>query len=251
MSSSLHKSLELLMLVSQHSKNEGLSVKELSNLSQLSPSTVHRFLQVFKEFDLIEQDISTKNYRLGPKLLKLGMQVRGTLNLRKAALPIMEKLTEVTGEDSHLTIINGNKGVFIEKVQGQHPAKIIETYGTEVPLHCGAQRLALLSFQEDSFIESYLKRDLESYTDKTITDPEKLREEITKIQEQGYALSFNSYVNHGAGVAAPVRDENGQVVASLGIIGFTEYFAPDRIDMLIKEVSSSAYELSNKLGYYI
>lgn len=250
MGSSLRKSLNLLIILSDYAKPEGLSIKELSNLSQMPPSTVHRFLQVFKEFDLVAQDLVSKNYMLGSKLLKLGMQVRGSVDLRKVAIPILEKLAKSTGEDSYLTILSGNNGVFIEKVEGSHSAKIIENFGTEVPLHCGANRLALLSFQDDKFIENFLSSELKSYTDQTITDPEKLKVEIRKIREQGYAISYGGYVKYGCGIAAPVRDAYGQVISSLGIIGFENRFSVGKIAKMTKEVKKAARKLSNKLGYF-
>lgn len=91
---------------------------------------------------------STKNYRLG-------LQVKGIPDLRKAALPVLKELTARTGEDSYLTVARGRMGVFLERVEGPHPVKVIELVGKEMPLPGGAARKAMLSFMKDenSFVQ--------------------------------------------------------------------------------------------------
>lgn len=247
MSSALHKALEVLLVISEEGAKDGLSIKQLAELTGFPPSTVHRFLQVFKEFGIVEQDPETKNYRLGPQLLRMGLQVRGLLDLREAALPVLKELTARTGEDSYLTVVQGKMGVFLERVEGPHPVKVIELVGKEMPLHRGAARKVLLSFMDDDFIQAYLREIKET---QGAPNPADLLEEIKKIREKGYAVSRGDYLNYGIGIAAPVRDFSGTVKASIGIIGIKERLTDEQLNWLIQEVKEAARKLSRKMGYF-
>ncbi|MEW5898031.1 MAG: IclR family transcriptional regulator [Bacillota bacterium] len=248
MSNTLRKGLEILLAISAEGTENGLSIKELAGRTGFPPSTTHRLLQTFKEFGVVEQDPGTKNYRLGPQLLKLGLQVKGMLDLRKAALPVMKELTSRTGEDSYLTVAQGRMGVFLERVEGPHPVKVIELVGKEMPLHSGAARKALLSFMDEEFIRAYLT-ELAAQEEFRNVSPRLLSEEINRIREQGYAISYGDYLDYGIGVAAPVRDFSGAVRASLGIIGLKNRLNGDRLPVLIREVKYAAAYLSQKMGY--
>lgn len=249
MSNSLRKGLSLLQIISENAGSTGLPIRELARISGFPPSTVHRLLQTFREFDVLEQDPSTQNYRLGPQLLIMGLQVRGWLDINKVALPVLQNLTEITEEDSYLTVAKGESGIFLERVEGPYPVKVIETFGSMVPLHCGAARKVLLSFMDDDFINNYLKQNLSKYTENTITDPDRLFKEIEVIRKHGYALSCREYLEHASGVAAPVRDFTGTVRASVGIIGLYARFSEERMPKLIESVKQAAGRLSKKLGY--
>ncbi|MGQ9826215.1 MAG: IclR family transcriptional regulator [Desulfotomaculales bacterium] len=248
MSSTLRKGLEILLAISEEGTENGLSISRLTGLTGFPPSTVHRLLQTFREYEVVEQVPETKNYRLGPKLLKMGLQVRGMLDLRRAALPVMRELTARTGEDSYLTVAQGKMGIFLERVEGPHPVKVIELVGKEMPLHTGAARKALLSFMDGRFLRSYLA-DLALKQGPGSFDPEKLREEIRKIRKQGYAVSYGDYLEYGVGVAAPVRDFSGAVRASVGVIGLKSRLNGERLPFLIKAVKQAAADLSRRMGY--
>jgi DNA-binding IclR family transcriptional regulator len=249
MSSTLRKGLEILFTISGEGTEDGLSISRLTALTGFPPSTVHRLLQTFREYGVVEQVPETKNYRLGPQLLKMGLQVRGMLDLRRAALPVMRELTARTGEDSYLTVAQGKMGVFLERVEGPHPVKVIELVGREMPLHTGAARKALLSFMDGRFIRAYLD-ELASREEPGTFDPEKLRKEIAKIRKQGYAVSYGDYLEYGVGIAAPVHDFSGSVRASVGVIGMKSSLNGERLPFLISEVRRAAAELSRKMGYF-
>ncbi|HHW43514.1 MAG TPA: IclR family transcriptional regulator [Desulfotomaculum sp.] len=248
MSNTLRKALEVLLTISERECSDGFSLSELVSATGFPPSTIHRFLQTFKEFGMVEQDRDTRNYRLGPQLLRMGLRVRGMLDLRKLAMPLLQELTSRTGEDSYLTIVQGKMGVFLERVEGPHPVKVIELVGREMPLHRGAARKVLLSHMDDDFIRLYLAEMInnEEYKD---LNPGELLSEIEKIREQGYAVSHGDYLEYGTGIAAPVRDFSGSVRASIGIIS-TRDCCTEKLLTLIREVKDCALTLSRKMGYF-
>ncbi len=249
MSNSLRKALSILLIISEKAGRNGLPIRDLARLSKLPPSTVHRLLQTFKEFDILDQDPATQNYRLGPQLLVMGMQARGWMDLRNTAMPVLQDLTEQTREDSYLTVDQGNLGIFIERVEGPYPIKVLETFGSQVPLHCGASRKAILAFKDDDWIRRYIDRGLVKFTENTITRPDVLLREIETIRRDGYAVSFCEYLEHAVGVAAPVRDYTGSVIASIGVIVLAMRFSEERKPELVNQVKAAAGRLSRKMGY--
>lgn len=249
MSNSLRKALYILLTLSDNAGRGGLPIRDLSRLSKLPPSTVHRLLQTFREFDILEQDPATQNYRLGPRLILMGMQVRGWMDIRKMALPVLQDLTDRTGEDSYLTVAQGDLGVFVERVEGPHPVKVLETFGSRVPLHCGASRKAILAFKEDDWIQKYIGRGLVKLSGNTITRPAGLLKEIESIRGRGFAVSRSEYLDHAVGVAAPVRDYTGAVIASVGVILLDARFDGERLPALAGLVLEAAGGMSRKLGH--
>ncbi|WP_240841349.1 IclR family transcriptional regulator [Acidaminobacter sp. JC074] len=246
MPKSVRRTLDLLNLLG--SDNQKYSIAEISRMSELPPSTVHRLLAVLKEYGFAEQDPFTQDYYLGPSLISLGLKARNYVDLRKTGYKALKDLTDETLEDSYLAVVDGYTGVFLEQVKGPQALKVFDALRTSVPLHCGAIRKVLLANSDSDFIEDYASRELESFTDKTIDSKEALVDNLMVIKEQGYAISQGEYVKDGSGIAAPVRDYTGEVIASIGIIGPSSRI-DDAKETLIKSVRRRAELLSKELGY--
>ena len=134
------------------------SLAELAEQVQLPPSTIHRILQTFCEKMYVVRDDKTHLYRLGPALISLGMAAANNVKLQSAALPVLQKLSHSTGEDAFLVIPAGFKGLVLEKVEGPNNLKVIEKFGYEVDLHCGALRKTLLAYQTQAYLKDYIEQ---------------------------------------------------------------------------------------------
>lgn len=245
---SVKRSLDLLQILG--SENKKFSIAELSSISGLPPSTIHRLLLTLKEHKFVNQDELSSLYYLGPSLVTLGIKASSYIDIRKSAIPIMRNLANTTGEDSYLTISDDNKGIFLERVAGPHPLKIIDPFNTQVPLHCGALRKVLLANKDEGFINDYLNNKLKTFTEHTITDPDLLLLELERIKKLDFAISIGEYIKDAVGIGAPVRDKFGNVIASLGIIGPITRLTEDKHSKLIDLVKQCAQDLSFSQGYH-
>lgn len=245
---SVQRALELLQILG--SSNKKYSLAELRELSGLPPSTIHRLLLTLKESRFVSQDELSSLYYLGPALVTLGIKASNYIDIRKSAIPIMKRLANITGEDAYLAIADGNKGVFLERVAGPNPLKIIDPFGTQVPLHCGALRKVLLANKDEAFVRDYLSNKLQTYTESTVNDSNALLLELDKIKKEDIAVSIGEYIQDAVGIGAPVRDKFGNVISSIGIIGPITRLTKDTHTELIKLVKNSAEELSLALGYH-
>ncbi len=245
---SLIRSLELLESLS--GKNQSFTIAELAEAMDLPPSTIHRILQTFCEKKYVVRDERSHTYRLGPALIPLGKAAARGIRLQDAAQPVLTELTAKTEEDSYLVIPVGEKGLVVQKVDGPSHLKVIEEFGYELYLHCGAIRKVLLAYQAPEFIAGYFKTVIANDRAFPRTTPEELEADLTKIRSQGYAVTYGEYVNEAVGIGAPVFDSEGKLSCSIGIIAPGSR-VPDekRLDELCSQVRRSAADLSFDLGY--
>lgn len=244
---SLKRALEILHILG--GENKKYSLGEISELSGLPASTVHRLLSTLKSERFIIQDKLSTLYYLGPALIPLGIRASNYINIRELAFPVMEELSDKSEEDSYLTVSNNINGVFIEHVSGKHHLKIVDPFGIEVPLHCGASKKVLLANKSEDFICRYINQELATYTGNKRIDPDLLLKQLRKIKKNGYALTIGEYINDAVGIAAPVKDKLANTVASIGIIGPHSRLTEDKHSKLISIVVEHAEKLSLALGY--
>lgn len=245
---SLLRSMELLEVLEE--KNRSFSIAELAETMDLPPSTIHRILQTFCEKKYVIRDERSHTYRLGPALIPLGKAAARGIRLQDAAYPALAELTRRTKEDSYLVIPVGNKGLVIEKVDGPNHLKVVEEFGYEMYLHCGAIRKVLLAYQPPAFIDEYFKTVIVHDRAFPQTSPTELREELKKIRESGYAITHGEYVNDAVGIGAPVFNAEGDLAGSIGIIAPQVRIESEEHLLAHRElVQKFAAELSSDLGY--
>ena len=245
---SLLRSLELLEVLKE--RNRSFTIAELADTMNLPPSTVHRILQTFCEKKYVIRDERSHTYRLGPALIPLGKAASKGIRLQDAAKPTLSALSEQTGEDVYLIIQVGNKGLVIEKFDGPSHLKVVEEFGYEMYLHCGAIRKVLLAYQTPNFIDEYMKNIIMQDRAFPYVRPSDLQSDLDRIRTEGFAISHGDYVADAIGIAAPVFNADGDVCASIGIIVPKMRITNDeRFETLQAHVKRYAAELSSDLGY--
>ncbi len=214
--SSLKKALRILLAFDEN--NAEMSISEISKLLGIPISTAHRLAQDLKEMGFLDQDNQTRKYRLGTVFLKLANTMKSNLSLIKTAYPYMKELARYTMETTHLNIRDGYERVCVETIESTQPLMARMTVGSRSPLYAGASSKCLLAFSSDEFIKEYLSKvELKPVTPNTITDKEKLMEEIERIRRTGYAVSLSER-NLGLGaLSAPIFDHDRNLVASLSL----------------------------------
>lgn len=243
---SLVRTLDLLDALKESGK--AVPLVELSQMVDLPPSTIHRILKTLCARHYVVRDGKTHLYRLGPALISLGMAAAHNIRLQNVAPPILHKLSDMTGEDAFLVIVSGFKGLVLDKVEGPNNLKVIEKFGYEVDLHCGAIRKTLLAYQPEPFIREYMEHGLSRHARYTIVNPEQLLEDLAKIRREGIAVSRGEYIQDAFGIGAPIFGFHGEVIASMGIIAPASRIDENRIDSLKRDVKQCAEELSRYWG---
>lgn len=213
--------------------------------------TAHRILAALARRGYVDQHAETKRFRLGIAALQLGDRARAVVDLRSVALPALRKLSQDTGETSLLTVLapRRDSGVCLERVETPQPLRLSVTPGRRLPLHAGASQKVLMAYMDPDAAERLLARRLDRLCRETITDPELLRNEMSRIRERGWASSFEE-TNVGVwGLAVPILDDRGLIVCAVGIAGPSARLAQDRIGELVTRIHAAAREIAAALGH--
>ena len=228
------------------SYEDPVSLKILSAETGLHPSTAFRILTSLGAHGYVERD-EAGYYRLGIRLLQLGGRVRGRVDLRQEARPIMEALRDQIGETVNLTIREGDEVVYVERSTSSRMMRVEQVVGSRAPLHVTAVGKLMLGDTGEAECLRYAKRTkLPAYTANTITDPEKLVQECHVVLEQGFALD-NEEAESGVGcIGTLVHDSSGLVVGGLSISAPIER----RQEAWIPLVVEAGRRISERLGYY-
>lgn len=243
--SSLRNALRLLNLFSKDEPE--LNLSELAERLEIGLSTAFRLTNTLVEEGFIVRDPHTKLYRPAASILAMGNTIISKIDLCQISKPILEKLVEDTGETSHIAVIRDYQVLYLLKIDNSHPVHLLSHAGKSNPLHCTSTGQVLLAYQPESVINQVIDRGLKSYTRKTITDPIRLREILYKIRKQGFSVSMEELHDKGVSIAAPVKNINGEVIASISIAGPTSRINLKTIPKLTKLVQTAADRISKEL----
>ena len=222
------------------------SLKILSAETGLHPSTAHRILAALGSHSLVERT-TAGHYQLGVKLLSLASRVQERVDLRREALPIMERLRSALGEAVNLTVREDDEVVYVERVSSHKTIRVEQVIGSRAPLHVTAVGKLFLAHDGHAACLAYARRTgLPAYTANTLTHAEPLWQAAHCALHQGYALD-NEEAEMGVGcIGVPVRDVSGAMVAGLSISAPVQR----RCDEWIPQVIEAGMQLSGRLGYH-
>jgi IclR family transcriptional regulator, KDG regulon repressor len=233
---------------------QGISIRELSTKIKLPKGTTHRLLSSLSYFGYVKQDLKTRNYFLGFKLVELGNLLLNQLDLRKEAEPFLRDLAERIRETIHMVVMDRDEVVYIDKVETeQNPSglRMASRIGLRNPPHsCAVGKVLLADFSDESQ-DSFLKgRNLSRRTENTMTDLAQLKEHLKQVRKQGYALDDEENERGIRCVAAPIYSETGRAVAAISISGPAFRVTKKVVqETLRKEVMETALKISQRLGF--
>ena len=225
------------------------SLAELSTHLGLPKSTLHRFLVSLESHGILRRDPGDRRWRLGYRLVVWGKLAAESTGLSHVALPAMRELSIATGETTILTIYQGGEVICIEKVETSHPVRLAFDVGNRRPPHAGASSKVLMAYLPEEEIQAIVRdRGLPRLCTNTITDPQQLAAELARIRELGYAGSREETDVGAWGVATPIRDWEGDIVAAVGIAGPISRFTEDSTQEVVALCRRAAGLISGLLG---
>ena len=234
----------LLDVIAGH--EDTVSLKILSAETGLHPSTAFRILSSLADQGYVERS-ARGNYQLGVKLMQLGSRVHASVDIRKIALPLMEKLRDHLGETVNLTVREGDEVVYIERTLAKRMIRVEQVIGSRAPLHVTAVGKLMLGDQGEAACRTYTKRSkLPAYTKNTHTRITGLLHDCIAAAKRGYALD-NEEAELGVGcIGTLIHDAGGHVVAGLSVSAPIER----RRDEWIEQVMETGAQISKQLGYH-
>jgi DNA-binding IclR family transcriptional regulator len=246
---SVSRALDLLEAFPRFGPEIGLtSIAEYNNLHK---ATAYRLLSTLEARGYIERSPDGRKYRLGVRTLELGAYFQSQLDVRRLALPNMTAMVEATDEAAFLCIREGDEALCIERVESKLEVNIFTLrVGGRQPLHCGAAPRAILAGMEDCEVSAYAQRTgLPAFTPQTITNLQKLHEDVNRTRQQGYVVSLEDASQGIAAVGAPVLNHKGEVIAAISLSGMVARYGPERIHELAQVLLTNSKTLSRQMGF--
>lgn len=245
----VERAMDVLLYIGRTDRPD-LGVTEIAAAVGLTKAAVHRILTALRSRDLIAIDPTTHRYALGRAAVVLGRRYLARTDVRALAAPELRFLSEHSHESAALALRRGDTLLYADQIVADQELRLEVSLGVPFPLHAGGSAKVFLAFDGELELESYLRRQpLEPVTGKTITDPARLRKELATIRRRGYATSFGERQAGAASVAAPVFDQDGDVVAVLSVAGPAMRFKPDPGSQVVTDLLAAAGRVSAQLGH--
>lgn len=240
---SIDRATELLNSIARYP--EPVSLKVLSAETGFHSSTTFRILASLIQNQLVEKDTSG-NYRLGLRLLQLGVRLHSNIDMRALAIPVLESLRDKLNESVYLTIREGDEVVYIEKMTPNRLVHVQQMIGSRAPLHVTAVGKLMLGISGNDAVEGYAQRtNLPAYTRNTINDTERLKQECAQAVKQGYALDNEEAEVDVGCIGVLIFDNTNTAVGGLSVSAPIER----RRNSWVKELMQAGRILSDQLGY--
>jgi IclR family KDG regulon transcriptional repressor len=228
----------------------GVSLPEIAQGLLLHKSTAHRLLMALESARFIEKNPVSGRYRLGSRVMELGLSAVSRLDVYQIAGPHLRWLAEQTGETGHLAVLRVGEVVSVLNVESRQTVRTPSAVGARSPVHCTAHGKAALAFAPADQLAAFLRnRSFKAYTPKTLTTAARLRAELEKVRQHGYALDDEEFETGLRCIGASVRDSSAAVIAAVSISGPVFRIRPERIPALAEAVMETASRISLALGY--
>jgi DNA-binding IclR family transcriptional regulator len=244
MNNTLVKGLGLLEKLAREGRQMG--VTEIATITGYPKSGAHRLLQA-----LVDEGYVTRSdaglYAPSIKLWELGSSALQGFDLRQRACAVMEELAQALGETVHLSVLDDHEVVYVHKVDSDHPVRAYTQIGGRAPAHCVATGKAMMAHRTRGWLCAAASR-LRPFTRNTITDRNAFLHEMQQVRRDGFAMNFGEWRPDVHGLAAPVLDATGTVIAAVGISGPARRLDRLRLVELSPSVLDAARALSSELS---
>ena len=239
------KALSVLTLLGEYP--HGATAAQIAEQVDYPFSTVYRLLHTLVSTEYVAYDPQGKRYRLGLRIYQLGQKVANARGFDGTALPVLQRLTEVTGESSVLHVLDGGQSLTVCKVDGPQFRTTTDA-GARSPLHTTASGKALLAFADPAIREHLLQTiELTPRTPYSLTDREELARQVENIRTEGWAGQSQENDIGMAAIAAPVLSGSSRLIAAVTLAA--PLFRADLEDLRkhLARLREATAELSVKL----
>ena len=228
------------------SREEAMTLKDISDKAGLHPSTAHRILN-----DLVLGRFADRpqagSYRLGMRLLELGNLVKGRLNVRDAAIAPMRELHKLTQQPVNLSMRQGDEIIYVERAYSERSGmQVVRAIGGRAPLHLTSVGKLFLAADDPQRLRAYATRTgLKGHTKNSITELATLERELSRVRQYGQA-SDNEELELGVRcMAAGIYDDQNKLIAGLSISSPSSRME----DSWMPRLKETAKEISKTLGF--
>ncbi len=207
-----------------------LGVTEISEKLGLYKSNVHSILTTLKTLGYLEQDHDTGRYRIGIKIFELSRTIGDRYSIKNIAMPYLQELSNLTKESVYLGVAYEDSVLYLD---AYHPGEDINMMrsilGERALMYCTGIGKAMMAYLPKDLVETYLSKELISYTEQTICDKEVLLRQLEDIRRNGYAIDNMEHEYGIKCVAVPLFGKKGTLEGAFSVSGPSLRFDEERI----------------------
>ncbi len=243
---SLERGLRVLELFGRD-ETDALTMVEVAERLQMTRAATMRVMGTLANLGYLHA--SGRSFALAPRVLSLGYAYLAALGFRAVAKPIVEALKSRTGETCSIGVLDGNDVVYVVRVETRRVIRIDLAVGSRLPAYLNSMGRVLLSALDNASLDAYLAPlQPVAATRKTVTDKAELRKRIVAVRRQGYCFISGEVEQGIAGLATPIRDRNGQTIASLNLsLAFSRHSRQEIESTLLPMLQQSTHEIEHIL----
>lgn len=217
-----------------------MGLSQLARLSGLNKATCHRLLTEMESRGLVEQVGTAREYRLGPAVLRLAALRESAVPTREAAMPLLRRLAEATGETAHLShLVAGRLQTLAFAYSARHGMKVTMEDADFLPFHATASGAAVLAFLPEAETARLLA---------ACPDPEAVRARIAACRNRGWAETLSTFEKDVQGTAVPLFDATGACIGALAVAAAAPRITPDLHATITAELTRAAAEIIGLWG---
>lgn len=224
-------------------------VTEVARELGVHKSTASRLLAALDRRELVVQDAARGKFRLGVGIVRLAGAVSQQLDVVQESRPVCRALAQEVGETVNLAILSGRDALYLDQVAGPAALSPHNWAGQRIPLHATSDGKILLAYLPEAELGACLAPPLARFTSRTITDVAEFGDLLAEVRRREYATAVEELEAGLTAIAAPVRDAEGNVIASISASGPSFRIPADRIPALAVAVRRAAAEISRRLGW--
>jgi DNA-binding IclR family transcriptional regulator len=227
------------------------TLADLARHVEMPKPTVHHIMTTLLEGGWIDRHPESKKFRLGLRLWEKGSLAIKQMGLRDIARPHVEALVRTCGETVRLGILDAVDPawvIYIDRVEGRQTVRADNAATVRAPSYCVATGKAMLAFQPD-VVKTVFARQLRGYTENTLTKPAELDRDLALTRRRGFSLNRSEFHGEVVGIAAPIHNHEGRVVAAVGISAPAYRLGADVIKRIAPVVVATASEISRSSGF--
>jgi IclR family acetate operon transcriptional repressor len=240
------KALKVLFAICTERHPTGLN--DLIALTGLPKTTVFRYVSTLRAAGLIDVSPSGDRYSASLGLWLLGQTAGVHEMLRSICLPVMLALQKEFNETVNLGTLRGRQVVYIEIVESERSLRMQARPGAQDPIHSTALGKALLAFMPEERWASYVDRRLERFTEHTITDHARLREQLREARQAGVAYDRGENEEWALCIAVPLLVRAGSPpLAALSISAPANRFEGKAAAAAVVALKAGAAEIEARL----
>ncbi len=242
----IEKALLLMETMSNHP--DELKVAELSELTKINRTTVHRILKELLAKEWVIQNFKTGKYMIGPMAFHVGMAYTNNNNIEPKILEVLDRLSAEGKESVGYAVREGDKVISIYETEVHQPYKMNYHPGQFYPMNRGSYGKCLYAYYDQERVKQLLSgQTFEKLGPNTLTEPDEILREYAKIREQGYAISDEEVAPLVVGASVPVFSQSGEVKGCIACAFLKGEDVDQKIVKFIELFRKGAEELTRYL----